>query len=200
MELCSFVIEVPPCSDLDRNAHHLRCRLRPIGFSYFVLLGKKKIQPIVLLSITYCAGEGMSVKSVQFTVAAHIMAALAYKHGEEISSGTLAESVNADPTFVRKSLSKLSKAGLVVTKRGKSGASVLARSPRQITLLDIYRASVAPPAFAIHSYPVEKRCPVSCHLKECMSGLLSQAQNSFERSLVKTTLAHLVGQIREKTR
>jgi Rrf2 family protein len=142
----------------------------------------------------------MSVKSVQFTVAAHIMAALAYKHGEEFSSGTLAESVNANPTFVRKSLSKLSKAGLVVTKRGKSGASVLARPPRQITLLDIYRASAAPPAFAIHSYPIEKRCPVSCHLKECMSGLLSRAQNSFERSLAKTTLAHLVGQIREKTR
>jgi len=128
------------------------------------------------------------------------MAALGYYHGEEISSATLAESVNADPTFVRKSLSKLSKAGLVVTKRGMSGASVLARSPRQITLLDIYRASAAPPAFAIHSYPVEKRCPVSCHLKECMSGLLAQAQNSFERSLAKITLAHLVGQIRQKTR
>jgi Rrf2 family protein len=142
----------------------------------------------------------MSVKSVQFTVAAHIMSALGYKHGEEISSAILAESVNADPTFVRKSLSKLSKAGLVVTKRGKSGASVLARPPRQITLLDIYRASAAPPAFAIHAYPIEKRCPVSCHLKECMSELLSQAQNSFERSLAKITLAHLVGQIREKTR
>ncbi len=140
----------------------------------------------------------MSVKSVQFTVAAHIMAALGYRHGEEISSAILAESVNADPTFVRKSLSKLSKAGLVVTKRGKSGASVLAGSPRQITLLEIYRASAAPPAFAIHSYPVEKRCPVSCHVKECMSGLLAQAQNSFERSLAKITLAHLVGQIRRK--
>jgi Rrf2 family protein len=140
----------------------------------------------------------MSVKSVQFTVAAHIMAALGYRHGEEMSSATLAESVNADPTFVRKSLSKLSKAGLVVTKRGKSGASGLARPPRQITLLDIYRASAAPPAFAIHSYPVEKRCPVSCHLKECMSGLLSHAQNSFERSLAQITLADLVSQIRRK--
>jgi Rrf2 family protein len=127
------------------------------------------------------------------------MAALAYHHGEEISSATLADSVNADPTFVRKSLSKLSKAGLVVTKRGKSGASVLVRSPRQITLLDIYRASAAPPTFAIHSYPVEKRCPVSCHLKECMSEVLSQAQYSFERSLAKMTLANLVGQIRDKT-
>ena len=142
----------------------------------------------------------MSVKSVQFTVAAHIMATLGYRHGEELSSATLADSVNADSTFVRKSLSKLSKAGLVVTKRGKSGASVLARPARLITLLDIYRASAAPPAFAIHSYAVEKRCPVSCHLKECMSGVLSHAQNSFERSLAKITLAHLVGQIRQKAR
>jgi hypothetical protein len=31
---------------------------------------------VVLLSITYCAGEGMAVKSVQFTVATHIAAAL----------------------------------------------------------------------------------------------------------------------------
>jgi Rrf2 family protein len=126
------------------------------------------------------------------------MAALAYHHGEEISSATLADSVNADPTFVRKSLSKLSKAGMVVTKRGKTGASVLARHPRQITLLDIYRASAAPAAFAVHSYPVEKRCPVSRNLKECMAGVLSQAQYSLERSLAKITLASLIGQIREK--
>ena len=140
----------------------------------------------------------MSVKSVQFTVAAHIMAALGYHHGEEISSATLADSVNADPTFVRKSLSKLSKAGLVETKRGQSGASVLARPPQKITLLDIYRASAAPAAFAIHSYPVEKRCPVSRNLKECMSRVLSETQSSFEKSLAKITLAELVDQIREK--
>jgi len=141
----------------------------------------------------------MSATSVQFTVAAHIMAALGFYHGEEISSATLADSVNADPTFVRKSLSKLSKAGLVETKRGQSGASVLARPPRQITLLDIYRASAAPPAFAIHSYPVDKGCPVSRNLKECMSRVLSETQNSFEKSLAKITLADLVGEIRKRT-
>ena len=98
----------------------------------------------------------MSVKSVQFTVAAHIMAAQGYFQGEEISSTNLAQSVNARPTFVRKSLSKLSKAGLVVTKRGKSGASVLARPPRQITLLDIHRASAAPPRLRFIRIPSTK--------------------------------------------
>ena len=142
----------------------------------------------------------MSVKSVQFSVATHIMAALGIYPGGEVGSATLADSVKANPTFVRKSLSKLSKAGLVVTTRGKNGASVLAHPPKQITMLDIYLASGAPPAFAIHSYPVEKRCPVSCSLKESMSEVLSEAQSSFEKSLAKITLADLIRQIRAKGR
>jgi len=124
------------------------------------------------------------------------MAALGFRHGQELPSAILAESVNADPTFVRKSLSKLSKAGLVVTTRGKNGASRLTRSPKQITLLDVYRASEAPPTFAIHSYPVEKRCPISCNIKGCMSSVLKKAQESFENSLAGITLADVVGEIR----
>jgi Rrf2 family protein len=138
----------------------------------------------------------MSATSVQFTVAAHIMAALGFFHGQGISSTTLAESVNADPTFVRKSLSKLSKAGLIITTRGKNGASTLTRSPNQITLLDVYRASAAPSTFAIHNYPVEKRCPISSSIKGCMSSVLRKAQNSFENSLDRITLADVVGEIR----
>ncbi|HXA76490.1 MAG TPA: Rrf2 family transcriptional regulator [Candidatus Acidoferrales bacterium] len=142
----------------------------------------------------------MSAKSVQFTVAAHIMAALGFLYGKEIPSATLAESVNADPTFVRKSLSKLSKAGLVRTTRGKNGSSSLRRPLEQITLLDVYRASAAPPTFAIHSYPVEKRCPISCNIKGCMSSVLKKAQNSFENTLDRITLADVVGEIRRASR
>src|ERR1700721_3116742 len=142
----------------------------------------------------------MSVRRVQFAVPSHIMAALGIYPGGEVGSATLADSVKANPTFVRKSLSKLSKAGLVVTTRGKNGASVLAHPPKQITMLDIYRASGAPPAFAIHSYPVEKRCPVSCSLKESMSAVLFQTQKSLEKSLANITVADFIGQIRAKER
>ena len=138
----------------------------------------------------------MPATSVQFTVAAHIMAALGFFYGKEISSAILAESVNADPTFVRKSLSKLSKAGLIATTRGKNGASTLTRSPKLISLLDIYRASAAPPTFAIHTYPVEKRCPISSNIKGCMSSVLKKAQAGFENALDGITLADVVGEIR----
>ena len=140
----------------------------------------------------------MSAKNVQFSVAAHILAVLGFHDGEEVSSKILADSVNADPTFVRKALAKLAKAGLVITTRGKTGAATLARAPHKITLLDVYRASGAPPTFEIHSYRVEPQCSVSCRLKPSLSDLLSEAQNSFEKSLAKTTLADLIGEIQLK--
>ena len=142
----------------------------------------------------------MSTTSVQFAVAAHLMVALAYRRGEKIHSVVLARSVNADPSFVRKSLSKLAKAGLVETRRGKNGASVLTRPPRQITLLDIFRASDAPAAFTIHTYPVVKRCPISCNIKQSMSTVLARAQGSFEKTLADMTLADLVTATVGKTR
>jgi Rrf2 family protein len=180
----------------------MRVAAKRYGFPPGARLGflRESLQPNVTLNITYWGRRLMSVKSVQFAVATHIMAALGIYPGGEAGSTTLADSVNANPSFVRKSLSKLSKAGLVVTTRGKSGASVLARPPKRITLLDIYRASGAPPAFAIHSYPVENRCPVSCNLKQCMSAVLSHTQQSFEKSLEKITLADLIRQIRANAR
>lgn len=137
----------------------------------------------------------MPATSVQFTVAAHIMALLGSFRNKEISSAAVAASVNADPTFVRKSLSKLSNAGLVTTTRGKNGASTLTRSPEKITLLDIYRASAAPPTFAIHKYPVERRCPISRNIKGSMSSVLKKAQKSFEDTLDRITLADVVEEI-----
>ncbi len=134
----------------------------------------------------------MSATNVQFSVAAHVMAALGVHHGEVVTSASLAMSVNAEPSFVRKLVSKLSKAGLVKATRGKGGACTLARPPDEITLLDIYRASHVPPAFSIHHYAVEKSCPTSCNIKGVMALVLDDAQAEFEKSLARRTLSDLV--------
>lgn len=134
----------------------------------------------------------MSAPNIQFSVALHLMAGLGYYPGQEITSTELAGSVNTNASFVRKALSKLVKHGLVMATRGKNGAYVLARPPEKITLLDIYRASDAPAAFAIHTYPEEKRCPISSNIKPCTGTVLAEAQASFEAALEKKTLADIV--------
>lgn len=118
------------------------------------------------------------------------MAALAV-NGGELRSAVLAGSVNAEPSFVRRVVSKLAKAGLVTTTRGKGGACALARPAAAITVLDIYRASEAPPAFALHAYPVQQGCRVSRNIRGCMAAVLSDAQHDFENNLARRTLAEV---------
>jgi Rrf2 family protein len=138
----------------------------------------------------------MTVSSVQFAVAVHIMTALADHDGEQVTSSFLAESVNADPSFVRKSLSKLVKSGLVKAGRGKYGFCCLARPPQQISLADIYRASDGPAVFTIHDYPVEITCRTSNNIKRILSGVLADTQVAVEKTLSTKTLADIVAGVR----
>ena len=133
--------------------------------------------------------------NTQFAIATHMLAALGYAAGKEVNSADIAGSVNTSSSFVRRILAKLSKAGLVKTATGKGGACWLARPPRTISLLDIYRAVEAPKAFAIHQYPPEKTCPVSCAIKPALGRVLAGTQQAVERSLSRTSLADVISDL-----
>jgi DNA-binding IscR family transcriptional regulator len=96
------------------------------------------------------------------------------------------------------SLAKLSKAGLVETATGKGGACWLARPARDISLVEIYRAVDAPKVFAIHQYPVEKRCPVSCNIKSALNRVLDETQKALEQRLSRISLAQVISDLRNK--
>ena len=134
--------------------------------------------------------------NTQFSIAVHLMIALGFNCEEQATSGALAASINTSPSFVRRILAKLSKAGLVSTTTGKSGSCILAKKPEDVSLLEIYRAVDAPKAFAIHDYPVQSRCRVSCNIAATMNKVLTRAQNSFEDSLAQATLAEVIADIK----
>jgi DNA-binding IscR family transcriptional regulator len=113
----------------------------------------------------------MSGINNQFSVGVHVMTALGDHHGEPVTSVHLTTSVRAHESQVRSVLSKLVKAGLVVTSRGRNGFSSLSRPANKISLLEIYKAVKAPPVFSIHKYPKEKTCRTSCNHKEAMACL-----------------------------
>lgn len=136
--------------------------------------------------------------NTQFSIAVHIMAGLASGCGKDITSGKLAMSVNTSPSFVRRILSKLSKAGLVETSTGKAGACWLAKDTKSITLLDIYEAVDAPKAFSIHNYSEQKVCTVSCHIKAALEKALQKTQKAMEVSLAEISLAQIVSDINKK--
>src|SRR5215471_1270545 len=122
-------------------------------------------------------------KNVQFSLAVHVMAGLAYGCDQHVTSSHLASSVNTSPSFVRRVLAKLSRAGLVETATGKAGACWLAREAKDISLLDIYQAVDAPKAFSIHGYDEQKACAVSCNIKVALEKALTKTQKAMENSL-----------------
>jgi Rrf2 family protein len=136
--------------------------------------------------------------NTQFSIAIHIMAGLACGCDKDLTSTDLAASVNTSPSFVRRVLAKLSRAGLVETATGKAGKTWLARDPKRISLLDIYRAVDAPAAFAIHAYAEQRNCPVSCHIKAALDKALKKTQKAMETSLAETTLAQIVADMWRK--
>ena len=79
---------------------------------------------------------------------------------------------------------------------GKSGGYRLARSPKSISLLDIFSAVNPPSAFAIHTYAKSKGCMVSCSIKEVMGEVLVGTQKAVESDLRRTILADVVSKIR----
>lgn len=137
--------------------------------------------------------NNMSSNNVQFSVAVHIMQVLCVHSNKKVVSSFITESVNTDAGTVRTVLSKLAKAGLVLTTRGRGGSSALARTPDQISLLDIYRAVTSQTVFLIHTHPVEQDCIVSSHHKQTMCSVLADCQRTFEASLSDRKLADVVG-------
>ncbi len=136
--------------------------------------------------------------NTQFSIAVHMMAALACWYGEkELTSGELAASVNTSPSFVRRVLARLSKAGLVETTTGKSGACALARDPKKVTLLDIYHAVGAPKAFSIHGYTEQKACLVSCHIKDALEKALDKTQTAMESGLADISLKQIISDVKK---
>ncbi|MBY5370097.1 Rrf2 family transcriptional regulator (plasmid) [Rhizobium sp. WSM1274] len=139
----------------------------------------------------------MASVNTQFSIAVHVMAAIAHHEGV-FASEVLARSVNANPVFVKRILVKLSKAKLAKTTVGKSGGYGLARSSNKISLLDIYLAVNPPDAFAIHAYPVSKECIISSNIKEVMGDVLVGTEEAVHGHLRRTTLADVVSKIRAK--
>ena len=158
---------------------------------------KISLKTLALFQIVTIIVTVMAINT-QFPIAVHLMAALGHRSGRDTTSTQLAMSVNTSPSFVRRTLAKLSRAGLVETATGKAGACWLAKNAKDISLLDIYKAVDAPKAFAIHDYAEQKVCVVSCHIKAALEKALQKTQNAMERCLAEISLAQIVSDMMKK--
>ncbi|MBL1223436.1 Rrf2 family transcriptional regulator [Chryseobacterium sp. L7] len=80
------------------------------------------------------------MNNTRFATAIHIMTLLAKSPQEWLTSEWIAGSVNVNPVIVRKELSVLREAGLIISRQGKDGGTQLARNADQISISEIYKS------------------------------------------------------------
>ena len=129
----------------------------------------------------------------QFAFAVHVLSVLALRADAPTTSDDLAHSVNTNAVVIRRLLSQLSEAGLVESQRGPGGGTRLAKSPQDITLAQIYRASsgeIAP--FGSHPNTPAQCCAVGKSIGRVLEVVAQRARDAVEREYEKTSLADVV--------
>jgi Rrf2 family protein len=134
--------------------------------------------------------------SCRFAMAVHVLAVLAYKEGDRVTSSLLAGSVNTNPVIIRRLLLALQRAKLVETCKGAGSGSRLSRSPRRINLDQVYRAVENTEPFASPSRKPNAACPVGKCIRETLDRVFTSAQSALERDLERTTLADVLDTVK----
>ena len=129
-------------------------------------------------------------------MAVHVLAVLAYKEGDRVTSSLLAASVNTNPVIIRRLLLALQRAKLVETGKGAGSGSRLSRSPGRINLADVYRAVEATEPFATPSRKPNIACPVGNCIRRTLEKIFVSARMAMELDLEKTTLANVISTVK----
>lgn len=128
----------------------------------------------------------------QFAIAVHILAILARNCDERIKSDYIARSVNTNPVVVRRLLSALYEKGLVVSQTGVCGGSCLTRKPRNIRLLEIYRAVSKSGVFSLHRNLPDQNCSIGKNIQTVLEKLQSEIDEAVEEKLAQYTLQDVI--------
>jgi len=130
--------------------------------------------------------------NTRLSVAIHIMSLVAMDPKQ--SSDQIAQSVTTNPVVIRRLSGDLKKAGLLTSQAGLPGFN-LTRDPKDITLLDIYKAvNMEKELFSIHDKPNPK-CPVGKRIQGTLDETFKSVQTAMENELNEQTLKDIMNHL-----
>jgi len=141
-------------------------------------------------------------RNTHFTLAVHILSVLAlYELAKEgpTPSAKLAESADTNPAFLRQQIGRLKEGGFVKTKLGTGGGTLLAKSAKDITLLDVYRFTEGQTTLQSHHVREGSSCPVGRNIGAFFSELETDLDGLIAKRLKKTTIQQIAKEMLAKS-
>ncbi|MEL7061482.1 MAG: Rrf2 family transcriptional regulator [Acidobacteriota bacterium] len=132
------------------------------------------------------------------TVALHVMGCLTAFSGKAVTSERLAQIYGTNPVVVRRVISKLNKAGLVQTRRGAGGGSVLARRPASINLRQVFEAVAGTDSPGLLRRHPGEESPVAGVLAGFINDLYSEAEEALLQRFESVTVEEMDQTVRPR--
>ncbi|HIZ08740.1 MAG TPA: Rrf2 family transcriptional regulator [Candidatus Eubacterium avistercoris] len=121
----------------------------------------------------------------------HLLIFLYLGEGQKMTSARIAESVKTNPAYIRQLMSALKNAGLISSTQGQAKTS-LTKDPRQITMLDVYRAVEGGKPLLhldIHTNP---QCGVGVNIQLSIGDFYKDIQQVAEKKMNEITLWDII--------
>ena len=136
------------------------------------------------------------MNNTRFATVLHILTLLANNKGEWLNSEWIAGSININSVVVRKEISNLNEAGLVKSRRGKSGGAMLAKSSSDITLDSVYLVVKNSEVLGKRNIKTNPKCPIGKVINQKLDNLFSSIDESVVKELKSKTLENFVSEFR----
>lgn len=134
--------------------------------------------------------------SYKLSDAIHILTYIDIIPDESISSNDIAESIEANPSVVRKLMANLKKAGLLESQVGAAHPK-LAKPADTITLLDVFKA-VETNHDLLHVDPrTNMNCPVGANIQQTLNDAYKRIQKAAEDEMSNLTIQDMIDSIQD---
>jgi len=131
--------------------------------------------------------------NTRFAVATYALTFMSLAQERMVTSDELAASIGTHPALVRRMLSMLRESGLVETQLGPGGGARLARSPDEISLLQVYDAiRAAEDLFSIGRINPNPDCPMSAGIQSTLGCMLSRPEQALRMALDGVSIRNLL--------
>ena len=137
--------------------------------------------------------------STKVSDAVHIMIYIILDPADSLTSSKIAESIKTNPGCVRQLMSSLRRYGLLSSVKGHPRPS-LTRVPKDITLLDVYRAVEGQKPLLHLDTHTNPECGVGVNIQLALQDYFDQIQKQAEQEMQQITLQNILDKFYEKAK
>ncbi len=150
------------------------------------------------LTVSNLVTHFLMASNSRLAIAIHTAGMLAFAEKMPVTSKMIADSVDTNPVVIRRIIGSLVKHGIVEVKMGSGGGSTLTRSPKEISLAEIYIALEEGEIFHVPELGDSHICAVGKLVRPVLQKVLGEAENAVIEELKKKTLFDVMHCVREK--